>query len=350
MSDSMPEEVEVDRGRLEAETAALLDAHGRSPEGLRTVLFGCCWPNTRTLPESLPLAGDLGIEVKANETVQDAARRLDHGWSPQWLFDAGHLAIDIGGAVLAAGDPAKTAGPIKWAPQVRVPRVDDQARSTSGADSQKKTLAGEVATAALWRRGAMKYGIGNEGDEDIRPENLERGTRGSRFKNALLYVLRRELPHWTVKSEIPLEQIYGLHLRRDVGTRRSDIVVFDERERLVAVVSSKWTWRSDRGTEAAQMVPLRRYRPDVPYVLVTAEFPRLRGIERESVEDRVYSVCPSWAAAALVLKELRVPALGPELFPSLTELEAEAERLTGMLELKDVAGLAEDLRNTGRLG
>jgi hypothetical protein len=351
MNESMPSDEEVERGKLDKETADLLDAHAGNPEGLRTVLFGSCWPNTTNLPNGLPKAGDLRVEVREGETVQDAVLRLGHAWSAQWLFDAGHRVIDAGGAALAADDPCTTTGPVRWDPEVRVPRVDDQVGERSPEDSQKRRLAGEIATAALWRRAAIKQGIGNEGAEDIRPENLPGGTRGSRFKNALLYVLRREMPRsWQVKAEIPLEQIYGLHLRRDVGTRRSDIVVFDERERLVVVVSSKWTWRSDRGTEAAQMVPLRRYRPDVPYLLVTAEFPRLRGIGRESVEDRVYSVCPTWAAAFLVLRELENPASGPIDFPRLADLETEAERLVDILELKDVAGLVDDLRNSGRLG
>ncbi len=128
-------------------------------------------------------------------------------------------------------------------------------------------------------------------------------------------------------------------------------MVFDERKRLVAVISSKWTWRSDRGTEAAQMVPLRRYRPDVPYVLVTSEVPRLRNIADESAEDRIYCVCPpEWAAAVVTLRELGDPRVGPIKFSTLSALLTEGERLIEVLQLRDVTNLIDDLRTSGRLG
>lgn len=239
-----------------------------------------------------------------------------------------------------------------WNPRLRLPRVDDQTSSSSSAARQKRRLAGEVAVAALWRHTASNNGVATDGANDIRPaSDLSGGARGALFKNALLYVLRSQLPRtWRVEGELALESIYGLHLRRDVGKRSSDIVVFDERERLVAAVSSKWTWRTDRGTEAAQMVPLRRYRPDVPYVLVTSEFPRLQSIARESVEDRVYTVCPQWAAAALVLKELNNYKAAPEEFPTLADLRKEADLLADVLELRNVSDLVSDLTNSGRLG
>jgi hypothetical protein len=342
----------VERGNLDAQTAALLDSHGDDRGGLQAVLFGRCWPNTTRLPDDLPLAGGLHIELETGETVKDAVLRLGHGWSPQWLFDAGHRAIDANGTILKANSSATVTGPITWDPIVRLARVEDGISKGSTADAQKRRLAGEVATAALWRRAAVANGIGAEGVEDIRPENdLGGNARGARFKNALLYALRRKMPStWQLEGELALEKIYGLHLRRDVGTRSSDIVVFDERKRLVAVVSSKWTWRSDRGTEAAQMVPLRRYRPDVPYVMVTAEFPRLRSLSRESAEDRVYSVCPEWASAAAALRELDNCADGPSVYPRLVDLEAKAQLLIEILDLKDVSRLITDLSTSGRLG
>jgi hypothetical protein len=204
----------------------------------------------------------------------------------------------------------------------------------------------------MWREAAIKIGIGNEGAADIRPlKDLNGNTRGARFRNALLYTVRQRVPTtWQLEAELPLKEIYGLHLRPDVGTRSSDIVIFDERKRLVAMVSSKWTWRSDRGTEAAQMVPLRRYRPDVPYVLVTAEFPRLRSIARESVEDRAYCVCPEWAATALTLRELENVTDGPIRFPHLADLAAEGRRVREVLDLRDVTALVQDLNTSGRLG
>jgi hypothetical protein len=350
MNEGIPSE--VDRGNLDEMTADLLNMHADNPEGLQVVLFGRCWPNSTKLPGDLPLAGVVDVEVEAGETVQQAARRLDQGWSPQWLFDAGHRAIDAGGAVLDASDPATSTGRIWWAPHVRLPRVEDGINKDSAEDAQKRRLAGEVAIAALWRHAAIRNGVGADGDQDIRPPgNLNGNSRGARFKNALLYILRRHMPiTWQLEGELALEQIYGLHLRRDVGTRSSDIVVFDERKRLVVVVSSKWTWRSDRGTEAAQMVPLRRYRPDVPYVMATAEFPRLRSIALESAEDRVYCVCPEWAAAALALRELRDYKTGPEKFPGLAHLLAEAERQIEILALEDVSSLVNDVRTSGRLG
>src|SRR5207249_1787817 len=89
-------------------------------------------------------------------------------------------------------------------------------------------------------------------------------TRGADFKNSFArYVADRLSDDWEVRSELPLNQIYGLHMRRDVGARSSDIVALGPpNRRLFAIISSKASWRTDRGTEAAAMVPLRRYRPD----------------------------------------------------------------------------------------
>ena len=52
----------------------------------------------------------------------------------------------------------------------------------------------------------------------------------------------------------------------------------------------------------------------------------------------------------LVFREFDDPAPGPIIFPRLADLESEADRLIDILELKDVAGLVDDLRNSGRLG
>lgn len=351
---------DVDRGLLDEWIGDLLDVHTSArldqpadKSALEAVLFGICWPNSTTLPDDLPRAGQVAFGVETGESLCEAAERLGYGWSPRWLLDAGHTALDAGGAVLDADRPATASGPIRWDPVVRLPRVEDAINgTTSGEAAQKRRLAGEVAIAALWRSAAISNGIGTEGADDIRPRgDLPGPRRGARFKNAVVYVLRRAMPDsWRVEPELALEKIYGLHLRRDVGVRKSDIVVFDDRDRLVAVVSSKWTWRSDRGTEAAQMVPLRQYRPDVPYVLVTAEFPRLRSIERESVEDRVYNVCPLGVSAALALRELTGLREGPDMFPGLEDLRTEAVRVIKMLDLRDLVMLARDIRESGRLG
>jgi hypothetical protein len=63
-----------------------------------------------------------------------------------------------------------------------------------------------------------------------------------------------------------------------------------------------------------------------------------------------YGVCPTRAAAFLILRELDDPASSPIIFPGLAGIETEAERLIGLLELKEVAGLVGGVRNTGRLG
>src|ERR1700722_4221740 len=320
---------DVERGLCDERIGDLIDSHtsarldkAADSSALEAVLFGTCWPNSTSLPADLPRAGVLTFGGETGEAICEAADRLEYGWSPRWLLDAGHEVFDASGIALNADDPATTPGPIRWDPVVRLPRVEDAINGTKGDVAQKRRLAGEVAIAALWRSATISNGIGTEGITDIRPRgDLKGPSRGALFKNAVVYVLRRAMPSsWRVEPDLALEKIYGLHLRRDVGVRKSDIVVFDDRERLVAVISSKWTWRSDRGTEAAQMVPLRHYRPDVPYVLVTAEFPRLRSLERESVEDRVYNVCPVGAAAALSLRELKDYRDGPDMFPTLEDL------------------------------
>jgi hypothetical protein len=137
-------------------------------------------------------------------------------------------------------------------------------------------------------------------------------------------------------------------MRQNVGGRRSDIVVVDEGNRLVAVVSSKWTWRSDRGTEAAQMVPLMRYRPDVPYALVTAEFPRASTVARESIEDRAYHVCPDWVGAWLAINHLANDS--PRgAWPTLAALRSEGERLAETIGLPGLGDLVNDLTNSGTI-
>jgi hypothetical protein len=340
------------QGNLDDDTTKLIDRHSHDAEALQVILFGRCLPGRTKLPSDLPQATNPAISVLKGETLQDAAARLELGWSPEWLFDAGHAAIDAGGTALRSGDVASASGSIQWDPPLILARVDDQTGDSKPRDAQERRIAGEIALAALWRRAATRSRIGADGAQDIRPtSDLNPNTRGARFKNALLYVLRTRLPNtWRVESELPLKEIYGLHLRRDVGERSSDIVVFDDRDRLVAIVSSKWTWRSDRGTEAAQMVPVRRYRPDVPYVLVTAEFPRLRSIARESVEDRAYSICPEWAAALLTLRELKNRVDGPRRFPHLDDLLGEAQIISDALELEDMADLADALNTSGRVG
>src|SRR5690606_7645343 len=70
--------------------------------------------------------------------------------------------------------------------------------------------------------------------------------------------------------------------------------------------------------EAAQMVYLNRYRPDLPYVLATAEFPRaLSGVTSESIEDQAFHLSRSWVGAWALTQETPNPG---EAFPTLDEL------------------------------
>jgi hypothetical protein len=250
---------------------------------------------------------------------------------------------------LEADTPATADGAVTWQPVVRLCRVDDQVADSveavpAGAPFRRR-LTGEVALTALWTESAMTYGI----DLGTRPLNLGGNTRGARFKDLLVYVLQQRLPDgWRVEPEVLLTNIRGLHMRKTVGGRRSDIVVVDEGNRLVAVVSSKWTWRSDRGTEAAQMVPLMRYRPDVPYALVTAEFPRASTVGRESIEDRAYHVCPDWVGAWLAVNRLATGA--PRVaWPTLAALRSEGERLAEAIGMPGLHNLVEDLTNSGTI-
>jgi hypothetical protein len=204
-------------------------------------------------------------------------------------------------------------------------------------------VAGEVALTALWSAAARAHAV----DLDTRPVDLEPNSRGALFKNLLVYYLQKRLPSgWRVEPEVPLTNIRGLHMRKDVGGRRSDIVVVDGGARLVAVISSKWTWRSDRGTEAAQMVPLKRYRPDVPYALVTAEFPRAATVGRESIEDRAYHVCPTWVGAWLAVNRAENPRTA---WPSLAGLQTEGRTIAETLGLADLHDLVEDLKRSGEI-
>lgn len=181
-----------------------------------------------------------------------------------------------------------------------------------------------------------------------RPAILDRNKRGTRFRDLLIYFLHRSLPTgWKVRHEVPLTHIRGLHMRRDVGDRKSDILVIDDGGRLVAALSSKWTWRSDRGTEAAQMVPLTRYRPDVPYAMATAEFPRAAGVARESIEDRTYHVCPSWVGSWMAVNELPSGASPLEHWPDLAALKHEGDSRARALALNGLDVLVSDLKNSG---
>jgi hypothetical protein len=328
---------------LDAETAALLDAHIVDADAIRTIIFGRCWADS-------PWTEELRISLNSGESIEECADRLELAWSPRWLFDAGYELRDAGGTALALGAPAAVSGPVEWVPAVRLPKVDDQVADIEPAASPKhvRRLAGEVALAALWRRTAQRSGI----SDDIRPVALTGGARGARFKNAVVYYAEKRLPAgWSVTPELRLDTIRGLHLRRDVGERQSDIAVLDADGAFMAMISSKWTWRSDRGTEAAQIIALRRYRPDIPYLLATTEFPRAPSLVRESVEDLVFHTCPGWVGAWTILYGLPLGTARRE-HPDLDDLYEEGMRTAGPLGMAivDLAHLPQQLGRSGRVG
>ncbi|MGQ0823756.1 MAG: hypothetical protein ACT4OX_01790 [Actinomycetota bacterium] len=328
---------------LDAAQESLVEPHLNSVEATEAIVFGMCWPNDSTFVEHL------AIHLDAGERLDDAAERLNLPWTPKWLLDAGYRAFDAAGSDLTADAPATIAGPVSWQPDVRLCRVDDQVadnvQANPGGAPFRRRVAGEVALTALWSATASTFGIAL----DVRPLNLGGNTRGALFKDLLVYLLQRRLPAgWRIEPEVFLTSIRGLHMRQNVGGRRSDIVVVDEGNRLVAVVSSKWTWRSDRGTEAAQMVPLMRYRPDVPYALVTAEFPRASTVARESIEDRAYHVCPDWVGAWLAINRLATSS-PREAWPTLAALRSEGTQVAETIGLPGLNDLVNDLTNSGTI-
>ena len=265
---------------------------------LAPLVLAHCWLDSA-------LEGDLSLQLRTGQTIRERlhADRVT-GFNPLWLYEVGYQAVDAAGVVLATpDDPASATGLITWVPYVPLHRLDDQIdekKHPTGSPDRNKRLAGEVLITCLWRRAALAVGL----DNDWVARGLGGNSRGARFRADLQSFLTASLPDWSFPHERPLDTIYGLHLRQDVGQRSSDILALDDgepRRRLMAVISSKWSWRSDRGTEAAQMVPLRKYRPDLPYVIVTAEFPRARIVGRESVEDSAYHLAPEWVAAWLAL-------------------------------------------------
>lgn len=318
---------------LDPSNADLIRAHAAAEdkEGIRAVTFGLCWPNDSKL------TSDLNVELQSGETLAAAADRLDLRWNPGWLLEAGYDAKDEAGNSLRSA-PSTTPGPITWEPEVRICRVDDQTADTVSGPRRSRRLAAEVALHALWADAVRRLGL----DFSDRPETMDGNTRGALFRDILVCFLSESLPSdWQVKYEVPLAHIRGLHMRKEVGGRKSDIVVIDEAGRLVAVISSKWTWRSDRGTEAAQIVALSRFRPDVPYAVATAEFPRVATVARESIEDRAYHVCPEWAGAWYATRQSGNPRTG---MPELADLREAGKAMAQAIVLSDLHQLATDLK------
>lgn len=321
---------------LDPQYKKLIDQYADDAEAVSAIIFGLCWPNFSALSEAARLP------LLKGESMDEAATRLNLGWNPAWLTDAGFTAFDNNGSGLSGQSSAS--GQIHWAPTVRTCRLDDQVPDTASPTGQpyRRRTSGEIALLSLWTSAVNNKGI------DIERPVLSPNARGARFRDCLIHFLQRSLPEgWNVRHEVPLTHIRGLHMRRDVSDRKSDILIIDGGGRLVAALSSKWTWRSDRGTEAAQMVPLTRYRPDVPYALATAEFPRAASVTRESIEDRTYHVCPDWVGSWMTVNELPADASAQEHWPDLAALKEAGKTTAHRLSINGLDTLVNDLRDSG---
>ncbi|MFJ7078104.1 hypothetical protein [Streptomyces sp. NPDC098781] len=312
----------------------LVDKHLTDAEAISAVILGLCWSDSK-------LANAAKIDLDESETLDGATTRHSLGWNPAWLTDAGYAAYDSSGTILEG--PSHAPGPVIWAPEVRTFRLDDKVKDSDRGHAYRRRTSAELAVLSLWTHVVNTRGITVD-----RPLELHPNTRGTLFRDLLIYFLERSLPSgWRVRHEVPLTHIRGLHMRRDVGGRKSDILVIDDGGRLVAALSSKWSWRSDRGTEAAQMVPLTRYRPDVPYALATAEFPRAEKVARESIEDRTYHMCPNWVGSWMAVNELPAGVSPLEHWPSLEALRQAGTFRAEALGLSGLDTLVDDLRNSG---
>ncbi|WNZ11195.1 hypothetical protein [Streptomyces sp. 11x1] len=319
---------------LEPTHKALIESYLEDPEAISAIFLGLCWN------ESI-LASEARLDLHPNESLSDASLRHKLGWNPAWLTEAGFTAYDSAGTALE--EESHTQGQMHWDPPVRTHRLDDKVKDTATGHSKRRRIGGEIAVLSLWTHVVTSRNVSIE-----RPCKLDRNLRGARFRDLLIHFLSKSLPTgWQVRHEVPLTHIRGLHMRRDVGDRKSDILIIDEGGRLVAALSSKWTWRSDRGTEAAQMVPLTRYRPDVPYAMATAEFPRAAGVARESIEDRTYHICPGWVGSWMAVNELAADASALARWPDLAALKQEGINRAQTLALNGLDVLVKDLRNSG---
>ncbi|MER7954512.1 hypothetical protein [Streptomyces sp. NPDC096030] len=303
---------------------------------MSAVIFGLCWPNDSVFSEAAML------NLLEGESLHDAGLRLKLGWNPSWLVEAGFSAFDSNGAEIS--EKTSIAGQIEWSPELRTCRLDDQVADSAKPTGQpyRRRTSGEIALLSLWASTVNSKGI------KLERTALSSNSRGAQFRDCLIRYLQCSLPEgWSVRHEVPLTHIRGLHMRRDVSDRKSDILIIDEGSRLVAALSSKWTWRSDRGTEAAQMVPLTRYRPDVPYALATAEFPRAARVTRESIEDRTYHVCPDWVGSWIAVNDLPADASAQERWPDLDALRKAGRAAAERLSINGLDTLVNDLKASG---
>ncbi|MFE7568103.1 hypothetical protein ACFU76_14240 [Streptomyces sp. NPDC057539] len=322
---------------LQPSARALLDQNIGKPDAISAIILGLCWPNESAL------ATAANIELKQGDSMESTCDQLNLGWNPRWLLDAGFCAFDANGTEIT--ETASASGRIHWQPEIRTCRVHDKIPDKQDPKSlpYRRRTSGEIALLALWTESATKHGISIQ-----RPTDQDGNTRGALFRDLLMHFLQSSLPEgWQVKHEVPLTHIRGLHMRRDVGDRKSDILVIDSGNRLVAALSSKWSWRSDRGTEAAQMVPLNRYRPDVPYAMATAEFPRIASVARESIEDRIYHLCPTWAGAWSAVNDLPKGSVAKDIWPTLHSLNETGKSVAKSLALSGLDTLVDDLKKSG---
>lgn len=72
---------------LDQSLSELVEPHLGQGEGLSAIGFALCWPNDSTL------ASRLEFELHTDETLDEAAERLDLSWSPRWLIDGGHSVV-----------------------------------------------------------------------------------------------------------------------------------------------------------------------------------------------------------------------------------------------------------------
>jgi hypothetical protein len=309
----------------------LLDAHHSDAGAVRSVLLARCWPDDAQRGDTVR------IELLHGESLDEARVRLGLLWHPQWLIDSGCTASDAAGNSLPTSiTPAAVAGRIQWTPHLPLPRVDDkspadlpaalakagESKASKIRNDERKIRAGQVALAALWHAEATRHGL-SVADIDTHLSTLSQSgssARGARWNGAVAYYLELALEGWRVETQVSIRDVFGLHLRKDVVARKADAVVISPQGKVMAFVSAKFSWRSDRGTEAAQMVFLQRYRPDLPYVLLTAEFPRaLTEITTESIEDRAFHLCGDWVGAWAITQELPDPGDALRTLRDLTE-------------------------------
>jgi len=344
-----------DLDRNDRDLRRLLDQHFADPRAVRCAFLARCWPDDAQRRDSTQ------ISLLQSESLDDARVRLRLLWNPQWLLDAGFVAADANGVVLTTvTDPATQAGQVNWTPDIPMPRLDDiapadlvaalaKARTANQRanimNKERSIIAGEIAVIALWAADAIPLGIAMT-DIDLVLSTLSQSgaaPRGARWNTGLAYYLELALPGWRVETQVNIRDVFGLHLRSDVVSRSADAVLISPGGKIMAFLSAKYSWRSDRGTEAAQMVFLQRYRPDLPYVLATAEFPRALEISHESIEDQAFHLCGDWVGAWKVTQEL--PDAGDAL-PTLVELRDAGQKrvpdgsLLGLHELVRAVGTA----------